>query len=90
MQQHVKPFLTYENAIFQSMELRGIKKKYKGKNTVNPSQTLEKLIVQSMELRGNKKKYKSKQNDNFGKEDKLNPAQDSGKQQYVVLMQPFL
>ena len=43
-----------------------------------------------MELRGNKKKYKSKHNDNFGEGDALNPNQDSGKQQYVVFMQPFL
>ena len=43
-----------------------------------------------MELRGNKKRYKSKKNANFGKGDALNPAQDSGKQQSIVLMQPNL
>ena len=43
-----------------------------------------------MELRGNKKKCKSKKNTNFGKGDTLNPTQDSGKQQYIVLMKPFL
>ena len=43
-----------------------------------------------MELRGNKKKYKSKKNANFWKGDALNPAQDSEKQKYTVLMQPFL
>ena len=72
------------------MYLRGNKNKYKGKHTVIRSQTPEILIVQSMELRGKKKKYKSKQNDNFGKGDALNLAQDSGKKKYVVLMQPFL
>ena len=64
------------------MDLRGKKKKYKGKHSVNPSQSPEKLVVQSMELRGNNKKYKSKKNANFGKGDALNPAQDSGQQQY--------
>ena len=43
-----------------------------------------------MELRGNKKKYKSKQNANFGKGDALNPSQDSGQQQSIELIQPFL
>ena len=43
-----------------------------------------------MELRGNKKKYKSKKNANFGEGDTLNPTQDSGKQQSIVWMQPFL
>ena len=51
---------------------------------------LKKLLVQSMELRGNKKKYKSKKNAKFGEGDTLNPTQDSGKQQSIVLMQPFL
>ena len=72
------------------MDLRGKKNKYTDKDNVNPSQIPEKLIVQSVELRRNKKKYKSKKNDNFGKGDTLNPSQDSGNQQYVVLMQPFL
>ena len=51
MQQHAKPSLTSEILIVQSMNLRGKKKKYKGKNSVNPSQTSEIIIVQSMELR---------------------------------------
>ena len=72
------------------MDLRGENKNYKGKHSVNPSQNPEKIIVQSMELRGNKKKYKSKKDANFWKGDALNPSQDSGKQQYVVLMQHFL
>ena len=80
MQQHDKPSLTSEILIIQSMYLRGKKNNYKVKHNGNPSQTLEKLIVQSTELRGNKKKYKSKKNSNFGKEDALNLAQDSGKQ----------
>ena len=42
MKQHSKPSLTSKIAIVQSMGLRGKKKKYKGKHTVNPSQTLEK------------------------------------------------
>ena len=55
-----------------------------------PSPNSKILMVQSMDLRGNKKKYKRKQNDNFGEGDALNPAQGSGKQQSIVLMQPFL
>ena len=55
-----------------------------------PSMTSKILIVQSMDLRGKKKKYKSKQNAKFGKRGALNTSQDSGKQQSVVLMQPFL
>ena len=43
-----------------------------------------------MELRGKKKKYKSKQNANFRKGDALNLAQDTGKQQSIVLKKPFL
>ena len=90
MQKHANPSLTSEILTVQSMDLRGKKMKDKGKHSVNPSQNPEKLIVQSMELRGNKKKYKSKKNANFGKGDALNPTQDSGKQQYIVLMQHFL
>ena len=90
MQQHAKPSLASKSLIVQSMELRGKKKEYKGKHSVTPSQNPKKLIVQSMELRGNKKKYKSKKNANFGEGDTLNPTQDSGKQQFFVLMQPFL
>ena len=71
------------------MELRG-KKKYKGKHSVNHSQNPEELIVRSMEHRGNEKKCKSEKNANFGEGDALNPAQDSGKQKYIGLMQPFL
>ena len=90
MQQYANPLLAFEILIFQSMELRGKKNKYKGKHNVNPSQTPEILIVQSMELRGKKKKYKSKQNAKFGNGDALNPSQDSWKQQSIVFMQPFL
>ena len=43
-----------------------------------------------MDLRGNKNKYKSKKNANFGKGDALNPSQDSGQQQSIELIQPFL
>ena len=64
MQQHAKPSLTSETLIVQSMDLRGNKTKYKGKNNVNPYQTPKILIVQSMELRGNNKKYKCKHNVN--------------------------
>ena len=56
MQQHDKPSSTSEILIVPSMELRGKKKKYKDKHSVNPSQTHEKLIVQFIELRENKKK----------------------------------
>ena len=79
MEQHANPSLTYEIPIVQSMDIRGKKKKYKGKHNVNPSQNPEILIVQSIELRGKKKKYKSKHNANFGKGDALNPYQDSWK-----------
>ena len=90
MQQHAKPSSYSKVLIVQLMDIRGKKKKYKGKHCVNPSQTSEELIVQSMELRGNRNKYKSKQNDNFGEGDALNQAKDSGKQQSIVLIQPFL
>ena len=56
----------------------------------NPSPIYEIPILQSMYLRGKKKKYKSKQNANFGKGDALNPSQDSGQQQSIELIQPFL
>ena len=68
------------------MEIRGKKKKYKGKHSFNPSQTPEILIVQSMELRGKNKKYKCKQNANPGMGDALNPDQDSGKHQPTILI----
>ena len=74
MQQYANPSLTSKILKVQSMDLRGKKKKYKGKNSVNPSQTPENIIVQSMELRGKKKIYKSKHNPKFGKRDALNPA----------------
>ena len=74
MQQHAKPSVTSKILIVQRMDLRGKKKKYKGKHNVNPSQNPEKLIVQSMELRGNKKKYKSKHNASFGEGYALNPT----------------
>ena len=90
MQEHANPFPTSKILIVQSMDLRGKKKKYKGKNNVNPSQTPKNTIVQSMELRGNKKKCKSKHNANFGKVDALNPSRDTGKQQSIVLIQTFL
>ena len=87
MQKHAKPSSTSEILTVQSMDLRGKKKKYKGKHSVNPSQNSQNPIVQSMELRGNKKKYKSKHNANFGKGDAPNLAQDSGQQNFVVFMQ---
>ena len=71
---NAKPSLTSEILIVQPMDLRGEKKKYKGKHNVNPSKTPENPIVQSMELRGNKKKYKSKHNASFGEGYALNPT----------------
>ena len=43
-----------------------------------------------MKLKGKRKRYKSNKNANFGEGDALNPSQDNGKQQSVVLTQPFL
>ena len=43
-----------------------------------------------MKLKGKRKRYKSNKNANFGEGDALNPSQDNGKQQSIVLMQPFL
>ena len=90
MQQHAKPSPNSEILIIPSMDLMGKKNNYKGKQSVNYSQTPKKLIVQSIELRGNKKKYKSKKNANFRKGYALNIAQYNGKQESIVLMQPFL
>ena len=48
------------------------------------------IIVESMELRGKKKKYESKKNAKFENGYALNPAQDNGEQQSIILMQPFM